>query len=449
MAQTRFPKSLQDGTAAVREMLERAAQEGCALVCFPEAVIPGLRGVGHPVESYDHGAAEAALEEVRETAGRLGVAVILPMEWRSELGLHLVAFVISETGELLGYQTKNQIDPDEDAFGYVAGTGRRIFAAGGLTFGIAICHEAWRYPETVRWAAQQGAQIVFHPQYTGKTAYPAFYQGALLCRSLENGIYFASVNYALVEQDIASQVIGPSGERLCEAGTASEELAVCDIDPSLAERRLVERFRPDLLADDLSAVGASEALEGEQISLRVLTPVHTETLFHHELANRDFFCLYTGTTNEDFYTVEGQRNRILRYLRKRQRDEAYLYGIFLRESGELIGTISLMEVMRGSLQSCFVGYTLDKAHNGKGYMTEAVRLLVKHAFEVLGLQRIDAGVMPHNTGSIRVLEKAGFRQEGLARKNVEINGVRQDHLMLGIVREPADPAVTAHPLDAG
>ncbi|MGF7034269.1 ribosomal-protein-alanine N-acetyltransferase [Paenibacillus mucilaginosus] len=429
LAQTRFPGSLQDGLAAVHDMLEKAAEAGCSIVCFPEAVLPGLRGVGYEVEAYDHNAVAAAVEAVRAAAERLGVAVILPSEWEDELGLHLVAFVISGKGELLGYQTKNQIDPDEEGFGYMPGSGRRIFEIDGVKLGIVICHEGWRYPETVRWAAREGAAVVFHPQYTGPSPYPEFYGGALQCRSLENGIYFASVNYATQEQGLSSQVISPDGRRLCEAKLHAEELAVCEIDPLLAVGRLAKRLRPEVLAGDLLSAGDGTRLLGERVLLRELQLKDAGTLLELEEANREFFPLFTGTRREDFYTLEGQRNRIGDHLRKKSRDEAYFFGIFHPSSGDLIGTITLMEVLRGALQSCFIGYMLDRVYNGQGRMSEAVRLMVAYAFGPLGLHRIEAGVMPHNAGSIRVLEKAGFVREGLARKNVNINGQWQDHLV--------------------
>lgn len=116
-----------------------------------------------------------------------------------------------------------------------------------------------------------------------------------------------------------------------------------------------------------------------------------------------------------------------------EKNAEYDFGVFLINSGDLIGIISLTEVVRGSLQSCWLGYFLDKSQNGRGYTTEAVRLVIKHAFEVLKLHRIEAGVMPHNTGSIRVLEKAGFEKEGLSKKNVLINGKWEDHLHFAIV----------------
>jgi Acetyltransferases, including N-acetylases of ribosomal proteins len=67
-----------------------------------------------------------------------------------------------------------------------------------------------------------------------------------------------------------------------------------------------------------------------------------------------------------------------------------------------------------------ISYYLDSLHNGKGYMTEAAKLAVRFAFSELNLHRIEAGVMPHNIGSMRVLEKVGFHKEGIARKNVNL-----------------------------
>ena len=101
----------------------------------------------------------------------------------------------------------------------------------------------------------------------------------------------------------------------------------------------------------------------------------------------------------------------------------------------MIGNVALSEILRGSLQSCYIGYYLDQQQNGKGYMTEAVKLAVDFAFKVLELHRIEAGVMPYNIRSIKVLEKAGFHKEGIAVKNVKINGKWEDHQVLAIIAE--------------
>ncbi|WP_369900132.1 carbon-nitrogen hydrolase family protein [Bacillus manliponensis] len=247
LGQVRFPNSALEGVYIVKTMMREAANKSCDIVCFPESIIPGLRGVGYEVEAYNHETQKQALQGICDDAKKLGIAVILPMEWKDELGYHLVAFVINEYGDVLGYQTKNQIDPDEDQFHYVPGEGRHIFEEKGVKFGIVICHEGWRYPETVRWAALQGASIVFHPQFTGDVKNPAFFNGAMVCRSLENNIYFASVNYALENQKSTTSLISPSGERLKVAQQGKEELLVYDVNPSEAHRLLTKRFRADLL----------------------------------------------------------------------------------------------------------------------------------------------------------------------------------------------------------
>ncbi len=83
---------------------------------------------------------------------------------------------------------------------------------------------------------------------------------------------------------------------------------------------------------------------------------------------------------------------------------------FLRENDKLIGDISLTQIVRGDLQSCYTGFTLDKEHNTKGYTTEALQLVVDFAFRELKLHRIEAGAMLDNIASIRVLEKVGFKK---------------------------------------
>ncbi|MDP5273953.1 carbon-nitrogen hydrolase family protein [Chengkuizengella axinellae] len=249
LAQTRFPQSSSNGVEIVKDMIKKAQLHECDMICFPESIIPGMRGVGFEVEEYDHKVVKAALEEVCDFAKQSTMAVILPMEWKDELGYHLVAFVINKNGEVLDYQIKNQIDPTEDDFGFVPGDRRHLFEINNVKFGIVICHEGWRYPETVRWAAVRGASIVFHPQVTINVDNPEFYDNAMICRSMENNIYFASVNYALENQESTSALISPTGERLIEGRKNNEELLVYDIDPDQATRLLAKRFKPELLKD--------------------------------------------------------------------------------------------------------------------------------------------------------------------------------------------------------
>ncbi|MGM9988042.1 MAG: GNAT family N-acetyltransferase [Bacillaceae bacterium] len=174
-------------------------------------------------------------------------------------------------------------------------------------------------------------------------------------------------------------------------------------------------------------------LVGNSIYLRPLTVADAKTNLQLQQSNREFFEQFAITRNDDFYTLEEQIKLIERRIKTRKADEEYYYGIFTNENDTLIGSIHLFQVFRGPSQSAFIGYFLNKDHNGKGYMTEAVKLLVDYGFNELKLHRIEAGVMPHNIPSIRVLEKAGFHQEGLARKNVNINGKWEDHQVLAII----------------
>lgn len=258
LASASFPSSLSDGLGRVLALLEQAAEQRCDLVCFGEAYLPGLRDQGWPVEPYDYSHQEAALEEIRTAAGRRHLAVILGMEWE---GL-IAAFVIGRDGELLGCQTKNQIAPEEEAQ-YRPGSVRQLFTLDGVSFGIAICHEGWRYPETVRWAAARGAQVVFHPNCTygpvPERFGDSYYEKAMICRAAENTVYFASVNYALPNQACATALIDPNGECVARHPYGEEGVLVCDLDLEQATGLLARRFNLDRYRSAGDGAGAEES----------------------------------------------------------------------------------------------------------------------------------------------------------------------------------------------
>ncbi|MGH2583976.1 MAG: carbon-nitrogen hydrolase family protein [Dehalococcoidia bacterium] len=267
MGQTNTPASLRVGLAAVRNapsveqrlhtvdrVLADACAQGVAIVCFPETYIPGLRGLDFPVPPPDQRRQEAALEQIRATAQRHGVAVVIGMEWESAIGLHNVAFVVGRDGAILGCQAKNQIPPEEEPF-YVPDGRRRLFEVDGVPFGITICHEGWRYPESVRWSAVRGARLVFHPQLTGSDHNGApidrwgdpdspYYEKAMVARSVENSIYFASVNYAMRYQESATSLLGPDGDCLAYVPYGEEQLLVHDIDLARATGLYARRLNP-------------------------------------------------------------------------------------------------------------------------------------------------------------------------------------------------------------
>jgi predicted amidohydrolase len=251
-----FPQSVEHGMECVEQYVREASERQAAIICFPESYIPGYRGMDEPVSEHSDKALPAALERARAIARRYRIAVILPMDWNHPDGLLNVAMVISPDGEVLGYQSKNQLDPSEDSI-WVPGHTRQLCEVSGVQFGITICHEGFRYPESVRWAARRGASIVFHPHCTGsnhqghrprewRSRDSPYYEQAMLCRALENTIYFASVNYAFAFQESATSIIGPTGECLGYQPYGEAGLLVADLDRGQATRRLALRYNATL-----------------------------------------------------------------------------------------------------------------------------------------------------------------------------------------------------------
>lgn len=174
-------------------------------------------------------------------------------------------------------------------------------------------------------------------------------------------------------------------------------------------------------------------LSGRGVYLQHFKASDAGALLDLNVRNREFFQLYLSDRPDGLYTLDYQLRSIRADLELATHDQAYSFGIFLADSDELVGKAALTEIVRGPLQSAWLGYYLDAAQAGRGHTTEAVRLLVDHAFADLRLHRIEAGVMPHNRASIRVLEKAGFLLEGLSRKNVRIDGRWEDHLHFAVI----------------
>jgi predicted amidohydrolase len=169
------------------------------------------------------------------------------------------AFVIGPDGSVLGHQTKDQITPGGESRNYVPEGTRRMFEIKGVPFGVVICHEGWRYPETVRWAAVRGAKIVFQPQVTGgnqnRPARPqtwgdSYYEKAMILRSKENSIYFASVNETMARQNSATSLIDPEGNLVAHIPYGEEGLLVADLDLAKATGFYASRYRPEFYPQD-------------------------------------------------------------------------------------------------------------------------------------------------------------------------------------------------------
>ncbi|MFI5310400.1 MAG: carbon-nitrogen hydrolase family protein [Gemmatimonadales bacterium] len=259
--------TLDDGLDRVKRLVSEASAQGAEIVCFPEAYLPGLRGQDFDVPPFDRAQQEWVLARVAECARTSAVATILGMERVTDVGRQIVAVVIDARGRVQGFQAKTQLDPTEDQF-YVPGNSRRLFEINGVRFGVAICHEGWRYPETVRWAAVRGAKVVFHPHHAGSDGtgvVPAqwgarggpYYEQAMLMRSRENTIYFASVNYAMRFQESATSLIEPSGRCQAYLPYGEEGVLVQSIDVEKATGMMAARYAPERYGQDSDAGGDS------------------------------------------------------------------------------------------------------------------------------------------------------------------------------------------------
>ena len=254
LANLAIPGSREEAVAAAARAIAQAGAARASIVCFPECFVPGYRGLGYQPAPPDADFLERAWRQLGDAAKQASVTVILGTERLVEGALRITALVLNADGTRGGFQDKVQLDPSEDGT-YAAGSGRHVFHAGAITFGIAICHEGWRYPETVRWPARHGAHIVFHPHfsvaepggYVPRTfGDPAntFHEKAALCRAAENTVYFATVNCAGEGAPTTSAVANPDGTLLCYQPYGQEGLLVAGIDLDAATGFLAYRSKP-------------------------------------------------------------------------------------------------------------------------------------------------------------------------------------------------------------
>jgi predicted amidohydrolase len=254
LANLRFPATPEDSINLATDAIGQAAAAGARIICFPECFVPGYRGMGHVVPLPNAQFLEHAWSSIANAAAKANISVVLGTERFVDGALVATALVIDQSGSIVGFQDKVQIDPSEEGT-YAPGVGRRIFVVGDLTFGVSICHEGWRYPETVRWPVRRGAQVVFHPHlhqaepdsYRPTTfADPAnsFHEKAALCRAAENTCYFATVNFASPGSPTTSAVVGPDGTLLTYQAYGKDGLLIADIDLRLATGLLAGRYRP-------------------------------------------------------------------------------------------------------------------------------------------------------------------------------------------------------------
>jgi predicted amidohydrolase len=253
VASTPLTATLEEAVPPAVGAVEEAGRLGAAIVCLPETGLPGHRDQARRVPDISGDSLDAAVDEVADAARKAQVTTIVGTERPTPVSREILSVVLGEDGTRLGEQVKAQIDPSEEIH-YTAGTGRRVFTVGGVTFGIAICHEAFRYPEIVRFLVLEGAQIVFVPHYvtTDDGSLPIrwcdasnpYNEKALLCRALENTVYVAAANVAGPDQGSATCVIGPDGTQVASLGYGRVGVVAADVELDAAHRSFALRWAP-------------------------------------------------------------------------------------------------------------------------------------------------------------------------------------------------------------
>ena len=251
LANVRYPTTPEESVRIAEDAIAQAGSKQAAVVCFPECYVPGYRARDRRVPPPDAAFLDSAWSRIAGAAKKASVTVVLGTERVVNDAPVATALVINRDGSKAGFQDKVQVDPSEDDV-YTPGADRRVFTAGDLTFGVVICHEGWRYPETVRWAVRRGAQVVFHPHFHEAepgsyrpTSYgdPAntFHEKAVLCRAAENVCWFATVNYASDGSPTTSAVARPDGTLMTHQPYGVEGVLVADVDLRAATGQLAAR----------------------------------------------------------------------------------------------------------------------------------------------------------------------------------------------------------------
>jgi predicted amidohydrolase len=253
VASTPLTATLDEAVPAAIAAVAEAGRLGARIVCLPEAAIPGHRSQRRAVPDVTQAALDGAMEAVGAAARRSGVVAIVGTERVTARGREIIAVVVGPDGGRIGVQAKTQVDPSEEA-DYIPGSGRRTFTAGGLIFGVAICHEAFRYPEIARSLVLAGAQVVFAPHYvtTDDGSLPErwcdarnpYNEKALLCRAVENTVFIAQANVAGPDQGSATCVVAPDGTWVAGLPYGVVGVAVAEIDLERADGRIARRWAP-------------------------------------------------------------------------------------------------------------------------------------------------------------------------------------------------------------
>jgi ribosomal-protein-alanine N-acetyltransferase len=183
--------------------------------------------------------------------------------------------------------------------------------------------------------------------------------------------------------------------------------------------------------------GQQPVINGERVYLRYPRMADYMEWSRLRGASRQFLKPWEPVWADDELTRGAFRRRIKRYQKETRLDSAYVFFVLRKTDNALIGGCTLSNVRRGVTQCCTLGYWVGEPYARQGYMTEAIKALLPFVFRTLGLHRIEAACLTANDASRSLLLRCGFREEGLARRYLLINGVWSDHLLFALLADEA------------
>jgi ribosomal-protein-alanine N-acetyltransferase len=176
-------------------------------------------------------------------------------------------------------------------------------------------------------------------------------------------------------------------------------------------------------------------LETERLVVRTPQFEDVDEWIEARSKNKRFLKPFEPTWPRSYLTKDFQIKRYSRQMREWASDHRYAFLVCDKKTGYIVGGVNVNNVTRFASQTAAFGYWIDKNFQQKGYMTEAVAIMVDFGFDILDLKRLEIACLLDNKKSQRIAEKLNFREIGIAKKYLEINGKRQDHVLFGLSKE--------------
>ncbi len=175
-------------------------------------------------------------------------------------------------------------------------------------------------------------------------------------------------------------------------------------------------------------------IETERLTLRPPTHSDFRDWAALRLESRDFLTPWEPTWADDHLSRKSFTNRVYWAQRSVAGGTAVPLFLFRRDDGVLVGAITLDNIRRGPAQAGTLGYWTGATHARRGYMREAIGAVVHHAFARLDLSRLEAACLPENAASRGLLERSGFKYEGVAQSYLQIDGRWRTHVLYAALR---------------